>query len=325
MMDKKLILAVDGGGTNSRFLLATSDGKIIDHFAMIGGTHPEKNEDPKKNIEIGIQSLLQHSPYEEKDIDITVAGLAGYNYESDRNWVEELFDFPWLRSSKILINDSIIAHQSVFMGKEGLLVFSGTGSNMLVKTKDGEYIRQLQLGHYTKCASRHLTQVLLSLYLEGRELNAKDQKLIRLLPQLFELHDNGPFPLEKLAKLPESRQRNQIFSQFAPFITEYARKGSVIAKEACSRIAREIVSGIRIFLPYLEQPFALSVVGSVGKDQLIYSQIDQYLKEEKIEYDLLPSDYPPVLGGVILGMQHLGTWSEENKARLLTQQLPSAL
>ncbi|WP_044640671.1 BadF/BadG/BcrA/BcrD ATPase family protein [Risungbinella massiliensis] len=312
-MKKRLILAVDGGGTNTRLCLVTSDGMMVHHISIVGGTHPGKNSDPKGNIERGLDLVLQGTSYQMEEIDQVVAGIAGYNSEEDREWVDDLFDFPSLSCSKILVNDAIIAYESVFMGQAGLLTISGTGSNMIIQHEQGEYLFAKDLGFYAKCASRHLTENMLEVFFSNRRITPVDQELFNILDKKARAVEMS---LLQLTKQPESRVRNKLFSELAPFVTEYARKESPIANQACMMVAQAIAEGIQLFSPYFQQPFPISIVGSVGQDALIQTYLILQLQREGITHPIIPACQPPVVGAAMIGLRHLQCWNEEIRDRL---------
>lgn len=312
-MKKKLILAVDGGGTNTRLSLVTSDGMMVKHVSIKGGTHPGKNIDPKGNVQRGINMVLRGTAYQIEEIDQVVAGLAGYNKEEDRGWVDDLFDFPSLSCPKILVNDAIIAYESVFMGQAGLLTIAGTGSNMVMQHKQGKYLFANELGYYAKCAARHVTENTLEVFFSSQRVAPADQGLLDILDVKAKAVG---LSLAELTKQPESRERNKLFSELAPFITDYARKGSAIAKQACMMVAQAITEGIRLFLPYLEHPFPISIVGSVGQDALIHSYVEVQLQKVGITHPVIPASQSPVVGAAMIGLRHLQSWNEEIRDRL---------
>ena len=142
-MKEALILAVDGGGSNTRALLAAADGTVLGSGA--GGPanyHVAGKETVAQSLRSAIEGAYRAANLEIQTAAVGYFGLAGVGREEDRQVIAELLDeFPPLYTKLHLDNDGIIALTGATAGKPGVAIICGTGSIIYGCSKAGQFAR----------------------------------------------------------------------------------------------------------------------------------------------------------------------------------------
>jgi len=97
-------------------------------------------------------------------------------------------------------------------------------------------------------------------------------------------------------------QRDKLFGDFAPVVTEAASNGSKLAQRVCVQAAEEIAAGIRLVGDCFKSETVLTaLVGSVANSAFIKKTVGDILSGEK--HRLAEPALPPVFGAVMAAMQ----------------------
>ena len=67
MQANPVVIGVDGGGTSTRALCATLDGRVLAR-AEAGGSNPSHNHDTEGNVQTAIKLVLQHADRSPGDV-----------------------------------------------------------------------------------------------------------------------------------------------------------------------------------------------------------------------------------------------------------------
>ena len=303
-MKQKILMGIDGGGTYTRVIISTENGKILSQIKHEGGANFHKNPNAINDVHQAIQKALNHTTLHLEDIDIVVAGIAGYDQESDLIWVNELTNLEGLKAKKINVNDAKIAHAGALLGQEGIICIAGTGSIILGLNEDHRYIRNYDFYHNAYAASRLLTYQLVHLVLAHR-MDDTDTLLVQKL-----LHHFHCASLNDLALLgangfeKDTPTRDKHFGDFAIHITQAASQGSHLAMEVCDDVSKKIVTGIELVgSTFKKEMIPVALIGSVANDTYIKNRICRQLAHSK--YQLKETRLSPEKGAIILGMQDL--------------------
>jgi len=142
-MKEPLILAVDGGGSNTRAMLAAADGTVL----AIGSGGPANyqvagKETAALSLRLAIEAAYRAASLEMQAVAVGYFGLAGVGREEDRVVLRELLaGFPPAYQMLRLENDGIIALAGATAGGPGVAVICGTGSIIYGCNQAGNYAR----------------------------------------------------------------------------------------------------------------------------------------------------------------------------------------
>lgn len=126
----KYVMSIDGGGTKTKFLLASQEGNIVTectletiHYLQIGF------EKVKERIIHGINLCLENSKISKSDIVSVFIGCPGYgDIKNDTKKLEDTIAKSMKDFKFQLGNDTDNAHAGSLAGRPGINVIAGTGS-----------------------------------------------------------------------------------------------------------------------------------------------------------------------------------------------------
>ncbi len=228
------ILAVDGGGTGCRALLADSNGDPIGRStsgpANIGA-------DPATALDNIMRAATLAVHDAGLDVSIlnetcAVFGLAGANSLPDKDRVEQSLPFGKVK----IVSDAVTALQGALGQKDGAIVILGTGSVFVRREEDAFEI----IGGRGFMLSDHAGGARL-----GRELLEETLLTLDGMTEHTELADAvlARFNGDMRQIITFSRTATAAdYAAFAPIVFDYAHKGDAlglsILQRACSYIAR---------------------------------------------------------------------------------------
>ena len=317
-MKKHILMGIDGGGTYTRVIITNEKGQILSHIKHQGGASFHKNPNAIDDVQKAMLIAIQKANIKATDIDVVVAGIAGYDKEEDLKWVNQLTQIEGLNAKIINLNDAKIAHAGALLGKSGIICIAGTGSIVLGLNEGGRYLRNYDFHHNAYGASRLLSYTLMHHVLAGHT-DKTDEHLIKQLCTHFHVNN-----LKELALLgsygfeTNTALRDQQFGEFTKHITQAALEGSHLAKEICHQTAKQIVTGIEVVASCFESTsIPVSLIGSVCNAPYMYQEISKLLENTK--FQLQSPILCPELGAIILGMQALNISITQEIIDQLTQ------
>ena len=228
------ILAVDGGGTGCRALLADGNG---DPAGRGTGGPANIGADPATALDSIMRAATQAAQDAGLDVSIlnetcAVLGLAGANSLVEMDRVEQSLPFGKVK----IVSDAVTALQGALGPDDGAIVILGTGSAFAKREQDAFEI----VGGRGFMLSDHAGGARL-----GREL------LEETLLALDGMADRTELANAVLARFGGDMRQIITFSRtataadyatFAPIVFDYAHKGDAlglsILRRACSYIAR---------------------------------------------------------------------------------------
>jgi len=136
------ILAIDGGGSRTRCLAISREGRIAGAAESGPSNHLLIHRDiVKKSLDTAVTESIANAGIEKSDIAVISAGLAGVDYDG-RGADEMCSMFRDLGFVNVTINgDMVIAHAGALSGKPGILALAGTGSAILGVGDDGTRVK----------------------------------------------------------------------------------------------------------------------------------------------------------------------------------------
>ena len=285
-MSERLILAIDGGGTKTRAVLAQSDGRIMAR-ATGGFSNPTSDFDGSlQNIEAVISAVYEAAevPLRTQMNDVAIIGSAGANVGDVADQLAAVMPFFAVR----VLSDREITVAGILADADGTLAQVGTGS-FFVSCHKGQ-LKQvggwgLQLGD--DCSGAWLGRELLRLTLRAHDGLVETTDLFARTLAHF---DNSPTEIVLFSKVATPQQ----YGKFAPTIFDAHEAGDRGANVIINRALHDLETILRSI--NVIKTGRLYLGGSVGKRYLA-------LLSDDIRRLVLPSPGDGLSGAVNLGLK----------------------
>jgi len=221
----KYYLGVDAGGTKTEFLLGDETTELARVRAGTIKRMKASEEEAESNLAGALNELSAITGTAMQSISCCCIGTAGEAVPLVVDWLREAFG-RMVGGELILLGDVEIALDASFFGKRGVLVLSGTGSNVAGRTASGKIVTAGGWGPaMADQGSGHF------IGLEGlrRGFLAIDQRRVSSLLENVQAY----WRLDSVRKLIEFANANPApdFSRLVPLIVRLAEQGDPIARE----------------------------------------------------------------------------------------------
>ena len=287
-MTERHILAIDGGGTQTRAVLAQSEGRIL---AQATGGFSNLTSDfdgSLRNIEAVISAVYDAAgvPLESRMNDVAVIGSAGANVGNVADQLAVVMRFAAVR----VMSDREITIAGILADGDGTLAQVGTGSFFVSRHKG--QLKQvggwgLQLGD--DCSGAWLGRELLRLTLRAHDGLVETTDLFARTLARF---DNSPSDIVLFSKTATP----QHYGEFARTIFDALEARDMGAEMILNRALHDLETILRSI--DVIKTGRLYLEGSVGKRYVA-------LLNEDIRSLVLPSPGDGLSGAVNLGLQLL--------------------
>ena len=147
MSDKKIILGIDGGGTNTTCILFNNKGHTLDTVVEKGSNLYVFQEKGVQVIINLIQYILEKNKLNYNDVSaygIAIAGISDLKY---REVLLKELDRKNITRKTILLSDVEAAYQILCPENRGILVNIGTGIICFARADDKKTIKEAGNGH----------------------------------------------------------------------------------------------------------------------------------------------------------------------------------
>lgn len=313
---KKVILAIDGGGSRTRCLAINREAKILG--AGSGGASNHllvEKEIVKRSLDEAINAALEQAEVNRAKVVCVSAGLAGVDY--DGAGAGEMRDLlRELGFAETVINgDMIIAHAGALGGEAGVLALAGTGSCILGIDKHGKRVKVGGWGpiYGDEGSAYRIGQT--ALRAAARDFDGRGEKtaLLGTILREFRLEDfqksiefvylNGFEPREIAALSRTAYETAEAGDRVARKIFE--RAGEDLAESAAAAIRR-------LDLTERKVSYQGSVLECCG---LVRERFVEYLKKDFPQIEIVAPKFSPVIGAFLLGCSAVGWTFDENDLR----------
>lgn len=302
----KVVIGIDGGGTQTRVMVADLDGRVLSYIEN-GASSVHKDVNASRNVQQAIKRALDLAEKDVAQAAMLTAGIAGFDAEADLDWVLPLTEVEGLDCPKKHVNDAVVAHSGALGTEPGMIVIAGTGSIIYAATEDGQQVRNYDLHHYATSAARFLAYNAVYELLAGNS-SGGDQRLVEDILAYWKVSTVGELSgLARRGFVEDRRERNRVFGDLAPVITRAAEAGSPLAQAVCDRAIHEIIVGIEMLGLYFSQPeVKVSFIGSVANCGYFRQQLHSILNSGKNKtYSIVQPVFSPVAGAVLLAYKQL--------------------
>jgi|Deesub1362B_J571_1020462.scaffolds.fasta_scaffold00005_30 N-acetylglucosamine kinase-like BadF-type ATPase len=303
-----IIIGVEGGGSYTRTAILGLDEMDVIGYA-VGGPSNYHNiglSNTVENIKLTIMKALgQVKNYEIKAISL---GLPALNTRFDWDRVSHSLNEIFPNYRIILAHDVHIALYACTLGKPGILVVSGTGSN-IYGYKDGEYYYSGDLG-----------------WLIGDEGSAfwVGRKLLNLIAKVYDGRWHIPGILKKFLTMMDMNDFEELLDWIYGEKEGYVEKTASIAKIACEladdypEVLDIIKSGINEIINGIEAVYKRMNIADVDTYYVggmfncsIYRNTFKEHLHRRLGIDIKPVNRLPLTGALCMGLDNIGIQIDE--------------
>ena len=300
-------LGVDIGATKSHALIADDQGHAVGFGHHSAGSYEAVGWDGLRAALHAItDEAIASAGIAKADIVGAGFGIAGYDWPGERQPHLDAIDSLGLHAPYALVNDTIVGLMAGAAEGWGVGVVSGTGSNCWGRDRHGRE------GHTTGCGS------LFAEYAGGGDLVYKAIQAVgmawtrrgpatRLTEAFIELTGAADI-IDLLEGLFIGRYK--ISSPAAPLVFQVAAAGDAVAQEIIRWAGRELGSlaiGVIRQLHFEALDFDVVQIGSLYNGSPVLSQtMMATIHAVAPGARAVRLTAPPVVGGVLLGMEQVG-------------------
>ena len=298
----RMLVAIDGGGTKTEFILCTEKGEIRKRLVLTGSnSNIVGMEKAEAVLKKGMDQLLAFEP----NITAVYAGIAGCGLKATQKKYKSFFKktYPMLQSKVASDVTNVIYSASV---KETCIaVICGTGSVIYAKTKDDMH----RVGGWgwlweSGCSGYDFGRDLLHAALSDEERMGPATCLTAMTQARF----NGSV-MENLGEIYRLGQDG--IAALAPMVFEAYSLGDTVAKEIVEKNARLLARQINIAAERYDCGNEIVMAGGMTHFQSI---LEQVLKDKLAPgLRLYFSDKPQICGAAVGGCRMLGNYDESFK------------
>jgi N-acetylglucosamine kinase-like BadF-type ATPase len=293
-------LAVDAGGTKADFLLAEEDRELA---RVTCGTVKRLNateDEAAHNLDDALGRLSAQTGVPMDRIARTCIGTSGNTVPLVTEWLRDNFATR-VSGSLLIAGDVQIALEAAFPGGPGMLVLSGTGSNVAGRGADGKIVTA---GGWGPMLADQGAGYWIGLEALRRGFLAIDQQrrtsLLELARDYWHLSS-----VEALIEFANAEPRPH-FADITPLVVQCAAEGDEIAGSILDRSGKDLACLARIVIERvmsaedeLHPLPAVAIAGSVlGKIERVRDALMASLRLHypTIQFVLEPAD--PVVGAL---------------------------
>jgi N-acetylglucosamine kinase-like BadF-type ATPase len=312
MPSERLILAVDGGQTSTKSLLATANGRVLsaglggpsDHFHIVGGV--EKN---RAAIHGAIRSALAAAGVDSSEITAITLGLTGLPPEGEaRNVVYEIIREVVRPEHVTLVADYVTNLTGASGGKSGVVLIAGGGAIGYGVTSEGRTAIAGGYGYLLgdEGSAFKIGVAAIRAATFADDLRGPDTALNKLVCEYFEI-DSIRKVTQIVYKAGFSRDR---ISLLTPIVAQAASEGDAEATKIIADSGHSLgLVGLGIIRQLFSpgdhvEVFRTGGVFNIGK--LVIDQLNDTLYEGWPGAISRAPRFQPAVGGLILAVRSLG-------------------
>jgi glucosamine kinase len=316
----RIVVGIDGGGTNTRAMTADTGGRVL-AYVEAGGTNPSHAPRAAENAAEVLRQVLLATGCQAGQIAGLVAGFAGLDSPEDQAWAEQFTELPGMHCPRLHVNDAVIAHAGPLRSQPGIVAISGTGSIVFGVTPDGRSVRNYDFHHYAPTAARYLSYDTVFRIIAG-ETGAADRDFVETILDYWEAPDLAALAaLGARGFIEDDQERKYRFGGMAGRVTRAAADGVPVARAVCDRAAAALSTGIRLVgACFPEDPVLVALVGSVARSPYVFQAVEQALAQDANRvYCLVHPALSPVQGAVLMALERAGVAADEALLKTLAE------
>jgi N-acetylglucosamine kinase-like BadF-type ATPase len=314
----KYFLGVDVGGTKSHALIADETGRALGlgvggagNYEAVGYQGLTETLNAITNEALGMAGISKDR--------LTAAGfgIAGYDWPVEREPTRQAIQTLGLSAPFEFVNDTIVGLLAGAIQGWGVAVVAGTSCNCRGRDRQGREGRTTgngpQLGDYagaTELVAKAVQAVALAWTQRG--------PATRLTEAFIDL-TNATDVVDLLEGL--ALERYQLSAAAAPVVFQVADEGDEVAQETICWAGRELGSlaiGVIRQLGFERLDFEVVLIGSMFKGSpTLIETMSATIHRVAPKARLVRLKAPPVVGGVLLGMEQVGVGHDNIRLTLI--------
>jgi N-acetylglucosamine kinase-like BadF-type ATPase len=311
-------LGIDIGATKSHALIADETGLAVGLGEAGPGNHEVVGwEGLKVVLHDIINQAISRASIERSQIAGAGFGVAGYDWPSQRQPHFDIFATLGLDCPIEAVNDAVLGILAGTTQGWGISIISGTGENCWGVDKQRNYGHMTGnsalMGEYGGAGSivyRTIRDIAKDWGKRGPETQ---------LSQAFIEH-TGAVSLDDLLEGLVLGKYN-FHAGDAPLVFQVAKNGDSVAVEAIRWAALELadmINGVVRQLGFEDQSFEVVMIGSTFKGgPLLAKPMQAAVHQVAPLAKFIRLNAPPVVGGVLLGMEQAGTFDNYIRTHLI--------
>ena len=316
---KRCVLGIDGGGTKTVCVLATSDGKVIGRGSG-GPTNPNLVSAPeiKETLQKAIQEAIQNLP--ELQIEAVCAGIAGVGASEEKqvavsNVIWQILSTPpfcqtlskrFNPSKNIeVVSDVVIALVAGAGERHGIVAISGTGSVVYGETVKGQKIKVGGWGYLLDEGSGYeIGRMALKEILKAYDVSGETTPLAQEVLNVWKLTSVQDI----VNRIYLGATKPSDIANLAKIVNSAASAGDESAKEILRKAASDLYSNISAAAKQIDfgkEGAALVLSGGVLMNiERVREIIIEKVRAELPEITSVQVCREPVKGAVVLALKN---------------------
>ena len=310
-MNKKIVVGIDGGGTNTRAVLVTEMGEVLG----IGSAGPSNYDDvgietARQNIAAALDAAWRASGRPARSCDAGFIGLGGVVSETDRATIRRIAcEVNLALPARTGVDHDIrISLAGSLAGKEGITLIVGTGSACYGRRADGRAWRAGGWAHLLDDLGSGYYLGLQAMIAAVRAADARGAPtaLTKSLLAALELHDIQDI----MRRLYHDGLSRTEIAALAPLVIRIAAEGDCVAREIIARGVDELafmVETVARKLEFLPGRVLVGVTGGVAHSGPTYEgPLYAAIRRRVPTAEIVEPKLAPVLGAALLALESLG-------------------
>jgi len=315
---RRFFLGVDVGGTKSHALIADDAGQAAGFGEGGAGNYEVVGwAGLRQTLQAIVEQALAWAGLGREQIEGAGFGIAGYDWPGERGPTVEAIETLGLSAPYALVNDATIGLVAGASEGWGVVVVAGTSNNCRGRDQEGRTGRVTGCGSwFGECGgAAELVEMAVRRVASAWTKRGPETRLSEAFVRLAGASD--------VADLLEGLYlgRYQISAGAAPLVFQVAVEGDAVAREAIRWAGRELGSlavGVIRQLELEAQDFEVVLAGSLYDGSPILTEaMQETIRAVAPGARLVRLTAPPVVGGVLLGMEQAGLRPSGVRARLI--------
>lgn len=301
-------LGVDIGNTKSHALIADENGRCLG-FGQAGPGSWEAIgwEAAQQVLHTIVNQALVQAELDKAAIVGAGFGYAGYDWPEDRPGHVALIESLGLANARyILGNDTLVGLVAGAKEGWGIVVVAGTSNNCLGRDRQGREGRVTGMGSWFGEYGGAAEIVARATQAVAAAWTQRGPKT--LLSDAFIAQAGAADVVDLLAGLV--RERYRLSASTAPLVFDVAAQGDLVAQEIITWAGQQLGSlavGVIRQLNLADETFDVVLSGSLYKGgEPLITPMRQTIQAVAPGARLVRLEAPPVVGGVLLGMEQVG-------------------
>ncbi len=317
------VLAIDGGGTKTKGVIASSKGDIIAE-AVVGPSNPNSVDEADLHVEFVklFDALKSQGGGVFAEISRVFAGISGADHPIRRKELQSLLSDILGGAAPVTVhNDAITALYSGTFGAPGIVQIAGTGSITYGINVQGNMERVGGWGYLLgeKGSGYALGSEGLAAAFSAYDQLGRETELVQLMMDHFQVRQ----PQEIVAMIYQAKNQKEIIASFGKVVVKAANQDDAVSLDIVNNNATYLGASIsclikKLFANQLDKIIPVVLTGGVFNCfDLLKEPMEDALRANNIKAKFIVPNVEPVIGAVVAALLEEGMVMEDIKESLL--------